>query len=100
MIKNFHQYYVYILSNKRNGTLYTGMTNNIERRILEHKQGIIKGFTKKYGLHMLVYFETHQSVNDAILREKRIKKWKREWKIEMIEKDNPFWLDLSNEWDL
>ncbi|GAB4507124.1 MAG: GIY-YIG nuclease family protein [Allomuricauda sp.] len=98
MVKNFHQYYVYILTNKRNGTLYIGMTNSLERRILEHKEETIKGFTKKYGLKTLVYFERHQNVNDAITREKRLKKWKRQWKIDLIEKDNPNWSDLSNDW--
>ena len=77
MIKNIHQYYVYILSNKRNGTFYIGMTNNIERRVLEHKQGIIEGFTKKYGLHILVYFETHQNVNDAIFERKKTQKMEK-----------------------
>jgi len=98
MIKNVHQYYVYILTNKHNGTLYIGMTNSLERRILEHKEGTIKGFTKKYGLKTLVYFERHQNVNDAINREKRLKKWKRQWKIDLIEKDNPHWSDLANDW--
>tara|TARA_R100000789_G_scaffold26089_1_gene29094 strand:- start:63 stop:293 length:231 start_codon:yes stop_codon:yes gene_type:complete len=74
------------------------MTNSLERRILEHKEGTIKGFTKKYGLKTLVYFERHQNVNDAINREKRLKKWKRQWKIDLIEKDNPHWSDLANDW--
>lgn len=98
MVKNVHQYYVYILTNKRNGTLYIGMTNNLERRILEHKSRTIVGFTKKYGLDTLIYFEAYQYVNDAILREKRLKKWKRQWKIDLIEKDNPHWSDLANDW--
>ncbi|MER3373442.1 MAG: GIY-YIG nuclease family protein [Allomuricauda sp.] len=98
MVKNVHQYYVYILTNKRNGTLYIGMTNNLERRILEHKSGTIEGFTKKYGLDTLIYFETYQYVNDAILREKRLKKWKRQWKIDLIEKENPNWNDLAQDW--
>ncbi|MEC7772387.1 MAG: GIY-YIG nuclease family protein [Bacteroidota bacterium] len=98
MLKNVHQYYVYILTNKRNGTLYIGITNSLERRVQEHKEGVMDGFTKKYGLKTLVYFETHQNVNDAITREKRLKKWKRQWKIDMIEKDNPNWSDLANDW--
>jgi len=88
-------YYVYILANKRNGTLYTGITNNLTRRVYEHKSGLIEGFTKKYSIDKLVYFESTTDVNDAILREKRLKKWKRQWKIELIEKINPDWRDLS-----
>ncbi|WP_222983589.1 GIY-YIG nuclease family protein [Flagellimonas meishanensis] len=98
MHKNVHQYYVYILANTRNGTLYIGVTNNLERRILEHKTGNIEGFTKKYGLKLLVYFETHQNISDAIKREKQIKKWKRQWKIDLVEKENPYWNDLSHDW--
>jgi putative endonuclease len=88
-------YYVYILASKRNGTLYVGITNNLTRRIFEHKSGLIEGFTKKYLIDKLVYFESTTDVNDAILREKRLKKWKRQWKIELIEKSNPDWRDLS-----
>ncbi|WP_366142681.1 GIY-YIG nuclease family protein [uncultured Aquimarina sp.] len=73
MLKPEHQYSVYILSNKKNGTLYIGMTNNLERRIFEHKNKLIEGFSKKYDLNILVYFEIYQYVNDAILREKRLK---------------------------
>ncbi|WP_422861038.1 GIY-YIG nuclease family protein [Flagellimonas sp. S174] len=98
MIKNVHQYYVYILTNKKNGTLYIGMTNDLERRILEHKSKLVDGFTKKYGLNKLVYFEAYQYVNDAILREKRIKKWKRQWKIDLIEEENRNWNDLGLNW--
>ncbi len=93
-----HQYYVYLLTNKRNGTLYIGMTNNLERRIYEHKNKLIEGFTNKYGLNKLVYMESYQYVNDAILREKRMKKWKRQWKINLIEEDNPQWKDLAHDW--
>lgn len=78
MFKTSHQYYVYILTNKKNGTLYTGMTNNLERRVFEHKNKLVEGFSKKYNLKILVYFEQFQDVNKAILREKRIKKWKRQ----------------------
>ena len=98
MIKNVHQYYVYIITNKKNGTLYIGMSNDLERRIYEHKSMLIDGFTKKYNLDRLVYFECYQYVNDAILREKRLKKWKRQWKINLIEKDNANWNDLAKDW--
>ncbi|WP_242202484.1 GIY-YIG nuclease family protein [Aestuariivivens insulae] len=98
MYKTIHQYYLYILTNKRNGTLYIGVTNNLERRMFEHKNKLIEGFTKKYGLNRLVYFETYQYVNDAIIREKNMKKWKRKWKIKLIEKDNLNWHDLSRDW--
>ncbi|MGB5820420.1 MAG: GIY-YIG nuclease family protein, partial [Saonia sp.] len=81
MYKTIHQYYIYILTNKKNGTLYIGMTNDLERRVFEHKNKSIDGFTKKYSLDKLVFMETYQHVNDAILREKRLKKWKRQWKI-------------------
>ena len=90
-------YYVYILASKRNGTLYTGITNDLARRVIEHKSGLIKGFTKKYSVNKLVYFESTNDVNAAILREKRLKKWKRQWKIELIEKSNPDWKDLSKD---
>ncbi|MEM1258519.1 MAG: GIY-YIG nuclease family protein [Bacteroidota bacterium] len=95
MPKNVHQYYVYIISNQKNGTLYIGMTNDLERRVFEHKNKLIEGFTKKYGLTQLVYFEVYQYVNDAILREKRMKKWKRQWNIDLIEEENPEWNDLA-----
>ncbi|GAA0725649.1 GIY-YIG nuclease family protein [Aquimarina litoralis] len=90
MLKPEHQYAVYILSNKKNGTLYIGMTNNLERRVFEHKNKLIYGFTKKYNLNTLVYFETHQYVNDAIIREKRLKTWKRQWKINLISRRQSF----------
>ncbi|WP_431122907.1 GIY-YIG nuclease family protein [Flagellimonas flava] len=98
MYKTVHAYYVYILTNKRNGTLYIGMTNDLERRVFEHKKKLVDGFTKRYGLGILVYFETYQYVKDAIVREKRLKKWKRQWKIELIEKENPGWQDLAADW--
>ena len=87
-------YYVYILTNKKNGTLYVGVTNDLIRRIWEHRQGLIEGFTKQYELKNLVYFEETSDVNEAILREKRIKKWRREWKIRLIQKSNSKWNDL------
>ena len=98
MFRNVHEYYVYILTNMRNGTLYVGMTNNLERRVFEHKNGVLEGFTKKYGLNTLIYFEVHQNVNDAILREKQLKKWKRQWKIDLVEKENPDWNDIARDW--
>jgi putative endonuclease len=88
------QYYVYILATKRNGTLYIGVTNNLIRRVFEHRNSLIEGFTKKYQIHDLVYFEESESVEEAILREKRIKRWKRQWKIKLINQLNPEWRDL------
>ena len=98
MFKTVHQYYLYILTNKKNGTLYVGVTNNLERRMFEHKHKLVEGFTKKYGLNRLIYFEVFQYVNDAIKREKNIKKWKRQWKFNLIEKENPDWEDLAKDW--
>ncbi|NTU98089.1 MAG: GIY-YIG nuclease family protein [Chlorobiaceae bacterium] len=90
-----HDYYVYILASKMHGTLYTGITNNLERRVFEHKVKLIDGFTKKYSVDKLVYFESCMDVKDAIVREKQIKGWKREKKIALIESSNPGWEDLS-----
>jgi putative endonuclease len=87
-------YYVYILSSKRNGTLYTGITSEIVKRVYEHKNGLVEGFTKKYSIHNLVWYEMHEFVESAIAREKQIKKWKRAWKLKLIEKENPEWIDL------
>lgn len=87
-------YFVYILSSKRNGTLYIGITSNLPKRVWEHKNKLIEGFTKKYNVNNLVYFEQTENAQSAFLREKQLKKWKREWKIELIEKDNPQWKDL------
>ncbi|MDD5416041.1 MAG: GIY-YIG nuclease family protein [Candidatus Daviesbacteria bacterium] len=89
-------YYVYILTTGRNGTLYVGVTDNLVTRVYQHKNNLIKGFTQKYNIHNLVYFEQHQDINEAILREKQIKKWKRFWKIKLINKMNPKWKDLFN----
>ena len=91
---NSQQYYVYILASKKNGTLYTGITKDLLFRVQQHKNDLVEGFTRKYQVHRLVYFEVLENPYDAILREKRIKKWKREWKISLIEKDNPDWKDL------
>ncbi len=90
-------HYVYILASKRNGTLYTGVTNDLLRRVHEHKSGLIGGFTKKYKVHRLVYYEDVNDIYSAIQREKRLKKWKRHWKIELIESMNPDWHDLYDE---
>ncbi len=87
-----------MLTNKKNGTLYIGVTNNLERRIFEHKKKLVEGFTKKYDLDTLVYFENFQYVNDAIIREKNMKKWKRQWKINLVEEENPDWKDLAHDW--
>ena len=91
-IKN--QYYIYILANKRNGTLYIGVTSNLIKRLYEHKNNIIEGFTKKYNIHKLVYYETTNDIESAIRREKQLKKWNRKWKINLIENSNPEWIDL------
>jgi putative endonuclease len=87
-------YYVYILAKARNSTFYTGVTNDLQRRVYEHKEGIIAGFTKKYAIKMLVYYEYFDDINEAIKREKLIKKWRREIKMQAIEKMNPNWEDL------
>jgi len=97
-MKNIHQYYVYLLASKIRGTLYIGMTNDLQRRVYEHKTGIKEGFTQKYGVNKLMYFETFQDVNEALERENNLKKWKRDWKIKLIEKDNKKWLDLAKNW--
>ena len=97
-MKTIHRYYVYILASKIRGTLYIGMTNDLQRRVYEHKTGIKKGFTKKYGVERLVYFETFKNVEEAITREKNMKKWKRDWKIRLIEKENKRWLDFASDW--
>lgn len=99
MYKTGHQYYIYILASQKNGTLYIGVTNDLERRVLEHKQKINEGFTSKYDVNRLVYFESFQYINDAILREKRLKKWNRQWKINLIEEENKDWKDLSKNWN-
>ncbi len=88
------QFYVYILASQRNGTLYTGMTSNLIQRIWQHNEELVDGFTMKYRVKKLVYFEAHDSAESAISREKQIKKWLRAWKLELIEKSNPEWKDL------
>ena len=92
-----HLYYVYLLASRRNGTLYCGVTNDLLRRFAEHRRGEAAGFTRQYGVTRLVWFESHADINEAILREKRIKKWNRAWKIRMIEAGNPQWRDLAED---
>ncbi len=87
-------FYVYFLASKRNGTLYIGVTNDLDRRTIEHKQGLAPGFTKKYGVNILVHFETYDRIETAIAREKQLKGWNRAWKIKLIEKNNSGWNDL------
>ncbi|MES2175651.1 MAG: GIY-YIG nuclease family protein [Pseudomonadota bacterium] len=86
---------VYILASRKNGTLYTGVTADLVKRLYEHRNGLIEGFTKDYGVKRLVWFEPHDCLESAILREKRIKKWNRQWKIELIEAENPDWDDQA-----
>jgi putative endonuclease len=87
-------YYVYIIASKRNGTLYIGVTSDLIRRIAEHKDGLVEGFSKRYKVNQLVYYEEIPDVTSAIVREKRLKKWKRAWKLRLIEAGNPGWKDL------
>jgi len=91
---HMQQYFVYILASRRNGTLYIGMTNNLIKRAHEHKHDLVDGFTKRYGVHDVVHYEVYGDVHQAIAREKRLKGWKRKWKLELIEKTNPGWKDL------
>ena len=85
---------VYMLASRKNGTLYVGVTSDILKRIWEHKNNIVEGFTKRYGVHILVWFEMHETMESAITREKAIKEWKRVWKLDLIEQSNPEWRDL------
>lgn len=85
---------VYILASDRNGTLYVGVTHDLIQRVWEHKSGFVDGFTKKYGVHTLVWYEVHPSMESALVREKQLKKWNRKWKLELIEGVNPMWADL------
>jgi putative endonuclease len=87
-------YYIYILANKRNGTLYIGVTNDLIKRIWEHKHSVVKGFTNKYEVKKLVYYQSCKNIESAIMRDKQLKRWKRSWKIREIEKINPNWNDL------
>ena len=94
---NLFNYYIYIISNWNNKVIYIGVTNNLERRIFEHKSKLIPGFSSKYNLNKLVYYEQYVDIREAITREKELKKWKREKKNKLIESTNPEWMDLSNE---
>ena len=85
---------VYMLASRRNGTLYVGVTSDLIKRVWEHKNDLVEGFTKRYGVHLLVWYEQHESISAAIQREKAIKEWQRKWKLELIEKENPTWQDL------
>ncbi|MHC4648879.1 MAG: GIY-YIG nuclease family protein [Planctomycetota bacterium] len=85
---------VYILASTKNGTLYIGVTSNLLERVHQHRTNVVKGFTEKYGVHRLVYFEQYRDIRDAINREKCMKRWKRRWKSNLIEKDNPEWEDM------
>ena len=87
-------YFVYIMASQKNGTLYIGVTRNLKKRVSEHKNDLVDGFTKKYRVHRLVYFESTTDVKAAITREKQLKAWKRQWKIQLIEKGNTDWRDL------
>ena len=91
------QYYLYILASRKNGTLYVGVKSDLPKRISEHNQNLIAGFTKKYKVHVLVYYEVYKDIQEAISREKQIKNWKRSWKISLIEETNSDWRDLYNE---
>jgi putative endonuclease len=85
---------VYILASRRHGTLYVGVTSDVAKRVWQHKNDVLPGFTRRYGIHQLVWYEPHESMAAAIVREKAIKAWKRQWKIDLIERSNPEWLDL------
>ena len=91
------EYYVYIMASKRDGVLYVGVTNDLYRRVLEHKNNVVKGFTQRYFVHRLVYFEQTEDIYSAIAREKQLKNWKRDWKIKLIKRYNPEWKDLYND---
>ena len=88
---------VYILANKPNGTLYIGVTSNLVQRVWQHKNDLVEGFTKRYGVHRLVWYEAHENMESAITREKMLKRWKRAWKIRLIQEANPKWSDLYDE---
>ncbi|MGB7102735.1 MAG: GIY-YIG nuclease family protein [Xanthobacteraceae bacterium] len=90
------QFFVYILANRKHGTLYVGVTNDVTRRVYQHKAKVVRGFTARYGVNKLVYFEIFDDPLTAIAREKQLKKWNREWKLQLIENNNPGWIDLSH----
>ena len=87
---------VYLLTNKRNGTLYIGVTSNLIQRTWQHQQGVVQGFTKRHELKILVWYEVHETMESAIMREKTLKKWSRKWKLRLVERMNPYWKDLSD----
>ncbi|MAO91825.1 MAG: hypothetical protein CMM81_09810 [Rhodospirillales bacterium] len=89
--------FVYIMASDRNGTLYVGVTSNLPQRVAQHREELLDGFTKKYAVHLLVYFEACPDMESAIQREKALKKWRREWKLKLIEEKNPYWRDLYND---
>jgi putative endonuclease len=93
-----HGYFVYILASRKSGTLYIGVTEDLERRLWQHRQHNPRSFTSRYKVHRLVWFEEHADITAAIAREKALKEWQRAWKIQLIEKDNPDWSDLSVDW--
>jgi len=86
---------VYILASRRHGTLYTGVTSDLPGRLHQHREEVLEGFTSRYAVHRLVYYEVHDTIEPAIVREKRIKAWRRDWKVALIERENPFWEDLA-----
>ncbi len=96
-MKKEHNYYVYILASKKNGTLYIGVTSNLKNRIYQHKNKKLRGFTEKYNVDILVWYERYNDINFAIEKEKRIKNWKRQWKINLINESNQSWRDLYND---
>ncbi|MDD4995577.1 MAG: GIY-YIG nuclease family protein [Patescibacteria group bacterium] len=96
---DYYQFYTYILASNRNGTLYIGVTNNLKRRVFEHKQGEDSAFTAQHYINKLVYYEMYESIEEAIMREKQLKKWNRSWKIRLIEDFNPLWSDLYDNID-
>ena len=89
-----YRYYVDVMANKRNGTLYIGVTSDLIRRVYDHQNDLLDGFTRKYRIHRLVYYEETNDIHEAIAGEKQLKRWKRVWKVELIERDNPEWIDL------
>jgi putative endonuclease len=89
-----HCYFVYMLASGPQGTLYVGVTNDLMRRAYEHREGLVPGFTKKYGVNRLVWYQIYGDINEAIAQEKRLKRWRRDWKKNLIERDNPRWVDL------
>jgi putative endonuclease len=93
-------FFVYIMTNRAHGVLYTWVTNDMARRVVQHRTGKGTAFTARYNLHRLAWFELHQDITEAILREKRIKRWRREWKFALVEEVNPGWADLAEEWGL